>query len=312
MRFNKLDLNLLVALDMLLSQASISRAAEQLHMSQPAMSNALSRLRAYFEDELLVQVGRRMELTPRAQMLKDAVRDVLVRIDSSITAQPEFIPAASSREFRIFVSDFTLTTLMPHVLARAYAQGPQIRFSLLPQVEEPTRSLERAEVDLLVMPSDFCTPDHPTQELFTERFQCLVWKHSPLAHGVLSMERYLAAGHVEMRPPAINASSLEAQLLRRAGLPRRVDVTCFSFAAAPALIVGTDRIATVHGRLARQAAARHPIALREVPLDWPDMSQVLQWHCYRTNDPGIAWLRGIFHAAVRDMDRDIAALEAFR
>ncbi|WEE79795.1 LysR family transcriptional regulator [Comamonas testosteroni] len=306
MRFNKLDLNLLVALDMLLSEASISRAAEQLHMSQPAMSNALSRLRTYFEDELLVQVGRRMELTPRAEMLKDAVRDVLVRIDSSITAQPEFVPATSNREFRIFVSDFTLSTLMPYVLARAYAQGPRIRFSLLPQVEEPTRSLERAEVDMLVMPSNFCTPEHPTENLFSERFQCLVWEQSPLAHGALSVDRYLAAGHVEMRPPAINASSLEAQLFTREGLSRRVDVTCFSFASAPALIVGTDRIATVHGRLAKQATARYPVVIREAPLELPPMNQVLQWHCYRTNDPGIAWLRGIFHSAVLDMDRKIA------
>lgn len=271
MRFNKLDLNLLVALDVLLIEASISRAAERLHMSQSAMSNALGRLRDYFEDELLVQVGRRMELTPRAEMLKDAVHDVLLRIDSSVTARPQFEPAMSDREFRIFVSDFTLATLIPHMLARAHAQGPGIRFAMLSQVLEPTRSLDRAEVDLLVMPSDYCTTEHPTEDLFRERFQCVLWRDSRLAQGELSRERYMAAGHVVMVPSAINATSLEDWLFKRHGLPRRVDVTSFSFASTPALVVGTERVATVHSRLAQQALRHLPIVVREVPVPLAEM-----------------------------------------
>jgi LysR family nod box-dependent transcriptional activator len=302
MRFNKLDLNLLVALDVLLIEASISRAAERLHMSQSAMSNALGRLRDYFDDELLVQVGRRMELTPRAEVLKDAVHDVLLRIDSSVAARPEFVPAKSDREFRIFVSDFTLAVLIPHVLARAHAQAPNVRFALLPQVLEPTRSLDRAEVDLLVMPSDYCTKEHPTEHLFSERFQCVLWRDSRLAQGELNMDRYMAAGHVIMVPPALNASSLEDWLFKRHGLPRRVAVTSFSFASTPALVVGTDRIATVHSRLAQQAVRHLPIVVREVPVPLAEMHQVMQWHRYRTRDPGIEWLRRVFHDAVRDMD----------
>ena len=99
MRFNKLDLNLLVALDALLTEQSISRAAEKIHLSQSAMSNALARLREYFDDELLIQVGRRMEPTPRAEVLRDAVNDVLRRIEGSIAAQPAFVAAESTREF---------------------------------------------------------------------------------------------------------------------------------------------------------------------------------------------------------------------
>jgi DNA-binding transcriptional LysR family regulator len=92
MRFNKLDLNLLVALDALFRLRSVSRAAEQLHMSQSALSSSLARLREYFDDELLVQVGRQMELTPRAEVLREAVRDVLVRVDTTITAMPSLTP----------------------------------------------------------------------------------------------------------------------------------------------------------------------------------------------------------------------------
>ncbi|MEG2629371.1 MAG: LysR family transcriptional regulator [Comamonas sp.] len=302
MRFNKLDLNLLVALDVLLIEASISRAAERLHMSQSAMSNALARLRDYFDDELLVQVGRRMELTPRAEVLKDTVRDVLLRIDSSVAAKPEFVPAKSDREFRIFVSDFTLATLIPHVLARAHAQGPDIRFSLLPQVLEPTRSLDRAEVDMVVMPSEYCSATHPPEDLSRVRVPCVLWRARRRAQGDLNLERYVAAGHVLTLPPATNASSLEDGLFKRHGLQRRVDVTSFSFASAPALVVGTERIATIHSRLAQQAARHLPIVVREVPVALGEMRQAMQWHRYRTRDPGIEWLRRVFHDAVRDMD----------
>ena len=104
MRFNRLDLNLLVALDALLTECSITKAAGRLNLSPSATSNALARLREYFDDELLVQVGRRMEPTPRAQVLLEAVRDVLVRVDSTIAIQPAFDPPTSDRVFRIFAS----------------------------------------------------------------------------------------------------------------------------------------------------------------------------------------------------------------
>ena len=127
MRFRRLDLNLLVALDHMLRLRSISRAAEQMNMSQSAMSNALTRLRQYFDDPLLVQVGRRLELTPRAEAMQDAVRDILVRVDAAISSEAEFNPAQSSREFSILMSDFTMQLLMPHVLRLAYEASPSIR-----------------------------------------------------------------------------------------------------------------------------------------------------------------------------------------
>ena len=145
MRFNRLDLNLLVALDALLVERSITKAAERLNLSPSATSNALSRLREYFDDELLVQVGRRMEPTPRAQGLQDAVRDVLVRVDSAIAIQPNFDPATSDRVFRIFVSDYTQMVLLPHVLTLADAARCTARFEFLPQVSNPVSELERGE-----------------------------------------------------------------------------------------------------------------------------------------------------------------------
>jgi LysR family nod box-dependent transcriptional activator len=299
--FNKLDLNLLVALDALLTELSISRAAERLHMSQPAMSNALARLRTYFDDPLLVQVGRKMEATPRAEALRDAVRDVLVRVDATITAQPRFDAAQSDREFTLLVSDFTLSVIGRHLVALAAKQSSTVRFRFHPQVEMPQRALERGEADMLVIPSGYCSPDHPTETLFEEEFSCVVWDESRWAQkGSLSFEDYTAAGHVVMQPPG--GMTFESWFMQRYGASRRVEVTSFSFATAPSLIVGTDRIATVHTRIARLAARQLPLTLLPPPMPMPRMIQCIQWHKYRTQDPGLLWLRQLLHAAALEMD----------
>ncbi|MBT2322705.1 LysR family transcriptional regulator [Variovorax paradoxus] len=307
MRFNKLDLNLLVALDTLLTERSISRAGERLHLSQSAMSNALARLRAFFNDDLLVQVGRKMELTPRAETLKDAVRDVLVRVDSAILAQPRFDPASSDRRFRLIVSDYTTTVLMPQLLTLAARQSRTVCFDLLPLLQPPQRELERGEVDLLVLPLEYLTPEeHPFDVLFEEQFVCAVWSGGRFANtDKLTVEQYAAAGHVVIYPPGMDGPTLAAWLKRRYPAAQRIEVTTYSFAAAPYLVVGTDRIATMHARLAKLARKSLPLRLLPAPLPGPPMKQAIQWHKYRTQDPGLVWLRGLLHQAVVRMDAEL-------
>jgi len=302
MRFNRLDLNLLVALDALLAERSITRAGERLNLSPSATSNALARLREYFDDELLVQVGRRMEPTPRAEALQEAVRDVLLRVDSTIATQPGFDPASSDRVFRIFVSDYTQLVFAPHVLALAQQARCTARFEFLPQVSNPTRSLERGETDLLIIPSGFLSPDHPQETLYTEDFQCVLWQDSALARGELSFERYLGAGHVVMQPAGSTGDSFETWFVKRYGVTRRVAVTSYGFSSLPAMVVGTELVATVHGRLARLLQPTVPVVLRTPPLPITPMAQSVQWHKYRTQDPGLLWLRGLLRQAVLRMD----------
>lgn len=307
MRFNKLDLNLLVALDALLTERSISRAGERLHLSQSATSNALARLRTYFNDELLVPVGRKLELTPRAETLRDAVRDVLVRVDSAILAQPRFEPAQSDRSFRLIVSDYTSVVLMPQMLALAGRQAPAVRFELLPLFDSPPRVLERGEADLLILPLEYRPPEqHPYDILFEEHFVCAVWNGGRFAHAdELTAEQYAAAGHVVIEPPGMNEAELEGWLKRRYPGVRRIEVTTYSFTAAPYLVLGTDRIATMHARLARLARKSLPLRLLPAPLPSPAMKQTMQWHKYRTQDPGLVWLRGLLHQAVARMDAEL-------
>lgn len=302
MRFNRLDLNLLVALDALLSERSITRAAERLNLSPSATSNALARLREYFDDELLVQVGRRMEATPRAQALEDAVRELLVRVDSTIAMQPEFDPTTSDRVFRIFVSDYTQLVFVPHLLALAHQARCTARFEFLPQVSNPQRSLERGDADLLIIPRGLLSPDHPQETLYTEDFVCVVWREGALARGELTLARYLAAGHVVMQPTGAAGESFEALFFKRQGVTRRVAVSSYGFTSLPAMVVGTDLVATVHARLARDLQPALAVALRPPPLPITAMEQAVQWHKYRTQDPGLLWLRGLLKQAVARMD----------
>lgn len=302
MHFKNLDLNLLVALDVLLTECSISRAADRLNMSQSAMSNALARLRKYFNDELLVRVGRKLERTPRAERLRDAVRDILVRVDCTISDLPEFVPAESDREFTLFVSDYTLQVLMPHVIQLARAQSTGIHFRLLAQTNEPKRALERGEADLLIIPKSYCSSDHPSETVFREDFLCTVWKGSQRwFKETMDFEDYAGAGHVVMQPGDANIS-FEAWFLQRYGLSRRVEVATFSFTALPHLVLGTDFVATVHARLARQAQRSLPVKLFIPPVQIPKMEQVMQWHQHRTQDPGLVWLRKLILAAAQRMD----------
>jgi DNA-binding transcriptional LysR family regulator len=305
MHFNKLDLNLLVALDALLIEGSISRAAARVHLSQSAMSNALARLRAYFEDELLVQVGRTLELTPRAKALKEAVRDVLMRVDSAIAAEPQFDASRSDRTFQLLVSDYTTVTLMPHLLALARRQSSTVRFQLcpLPHLDQPQRALGRGEADMMVVPRNYCSPDHPVELLFEEEYVCAVWNGSRFARaGAVTQEEYAAADHVEVQPSGVGQPTLDSWFLERSGMERRIEVRTFSFIAAPFLVLGTDRIATIQRRLGRIAHQFLPLTILEAPMKLPTMAQSMQWHKYRSRDPGLVWLRGLLQQAVDEMD----------
>lgn len=301
MRFRNLDLNLLVALDLLLRERNVSRAAEKMHMTQSAMSNALARLRDYFDDDLLVPVGRRMELTSRAEQLREPVRDVLVRIETSLTATPEFDPAASERTFRIFVSDYSLTTVVPRFLELIAPQRYPIRFEFRPQTDQPQRTLDSGEADLLIIPGDFAPPDHPSSVFLEEGFVCLVANGHPRIGDRLSVEDFQRERHAVMQPPG-SATSYETLAIRRQGIERDIDVTTFSFASLPWLIAGTERIATVHERLGRQAARALPVRVLPLPFESPRMSQAMQWHRYRSSDPALRWLREMFAQAAETLD----------
>jgi DNA-binding transcriptional LysR family regulator len=292
MRFNKLDLNLLVVLNALLTERSISRAAEKIHLSQPATSNALSRLRDYFEDELLVSSGRQLLLTPRAESLIEPVREVLMRIDSTIAAQPEFDPASESRDFTLLASDFTMTVLVPPLLESLFKEAPGIRIHIRSQADRPDEVLEQGKADFLIIPSQFLSKNHPSAALFEEDYVCVTWEGNTRVRERLLLDDYLSCGHVTANFSGDRqGTTFDGWFMDSFEVARRVEVTAPSMAALPAMVIGTDRIATVHRRVAERAATYLPVRLWEPPLKIPRLVQTLQWHKYKSNDAATIWLR---------------------
>ncbi|MBZ0129152.1 MAG: LysR family transcriptional regulator [Rhodobacteraceae bacterium] len=300
MRFKRLDLNLLVALDHMLELRSVSAAADKMFMSQSAMSNALTRIRTYFDDPLLVQVGRQMNLTPRAEVLRPAIRDILVRIEATIDTELEFHPDQSTRVFNIVLSDYTMRVLMPHVLAVGEAQDATVRFNLIPQTDAPYTLLEKGEVDLLVTPEPFTSRDHPSSLLFEDEYVVVACKNGPYGKAVLDLAAFEAASHVVMVPPN-NAGAIEYGFLESAGIKRKADVRTFSFSNLPYLVAGTSRVATVHKRLAELVAGKNDLDIHPLPFEAQPLQQMIQWHAYRDLDPGISWLRSTFEMAAARM-----------
>jgi DNA-binding transcriptional LysR family regulator len=296
LRFKKLDLNLLVALDALLQERNISRAAERVHLSQPAMSNALGRLRDYFGDELLISVGRQMMLTPRAESLQQPVREILLRVDSDVVSPAVFDPTTSMRSFSMLVSDFTTTVFMPPLLRALYASAPFVQIHLEPQARTPHELLEEGEADFLIIPMQYVSSLHPCVPLFEDDYVVVSWDDHPTIRDSLSREQYLQAGHVVSSfgsGGSRNLPVLEGWFLEREGIARKIEVTASTMAALPSLVVGTARLATVHRRIANYAQQHMPIRIWPTPMKIPKLVQMLQWNKVREADPGLRWIRDL-------------------
>lgn len=300
MRFNHLDLNLLAALDILLDEQSITRAAARLHMTQSATSSVLGRLRAYFEDELLVQVGRKMQPTPYALELAGHVRQVLVIIQSSIIAKPVFDPANSKRHFRLVTSDYLIAVLFAEVIREISLFAPYITFEILSPGDVSEELLTRGEVDLMIVPERFVLEGHPSQLLFEEQHACLVWEGNTRVGETLTLEQYLEMGHISVGFGRNRVLSIEDWFMQQYGVNRRIEVVTNDFNTLPQLVVGTERIATTHHRLAELSTRNLPLRLLPPPVKLPVVREFMIWHQCMDNDVMHRWLRErILEIAIR-------------
>jgi len=130
----------------------------------------------------------------------------------------------------------------------------------------------------------------------------MVWRDGSLAQGELSFDRYVNAEHVVMQPAGGLADAFEGWFLRRFGVTRRVAVSTYSFITLPAMLVGTEFVATVHARVAQRLVKAFPLEIRPTPMPFDRMEQAVQWHKFRTNDPGLVWLRRLLADAAKHMD----------
>jgi DNA-binding transcriptional LysR family regulator len=291
MRYHKLDLNLLTSLKALLAEKNVTRAGEAVHVTQSAMSGILARLRDYFDDPLIVQVGRKMELTPLAESLVEPVNDVLLRIDATIATRPEFNPLITRRHFSIVASDYSINVLLLDVLRRVHREAPGMSVEFRSPSEAAAAELEDGEVDFIVNPENQTSPVQSGVILFEDSYTIVVDAANSEVGDSIGIDQYLTLRHVAFKSGKFGLPQLETWLANRYGDARSVEVIAQSFYLLARLVVGTARVATMHTRLARQVVATLPVRLVKPAFDIPHLVEVLQWHKYRDLDPGSMWLR---------------------
>jgi LysR family nod box-dependent transcriptional activator len=292
MRLNRLDLNLLVALDALLTEKSITRAAERIHLSQPATSGALARLREFFGDELLVRVGAQMKPTPLGESLAAPVHNILLQIQTTVDQGLSFEPENSDRKFRIMCSDYTVSTIMDSLVLHLAKVAPSVQFDFLTPDNTPKEKLEKGEIDFLVMPSQFLSDVHPQKELFEEVFVCLADKDNPLLDEPITESEFLQAKHISVRFGSGRQRSQDQIFLEQHfGVMPDVEITTSTFNAIPSMLVNTSRITTCYNNLAKRWMDILPLKSCPIPFELPAVSWGLQWHKFRELDPGIQWMR---------------------
>ncbi|MBS0452702.1 MAG: LysR family transcriptional regulator [Proteobacteria bacterium] len=291
MRYQRIDLNLLIALDALLAERNVTRAAERMHMTQSAMSGVLARLREYFEDQLLVPVGRSMQLTPRAESLIEPVRNIILQVDATLGVKPEFEPSTARRHFRLIASDYVTQVLLAEVLRRIAQTAPHLSFDVRPTYSGMAQDLDQGRVDFLVTPAHLTLGEHPQAVLFEDTYHVIACQQNMALRDGISLEQYQSVGHVVYQADQGSNPWFEQWYANQHGNTRRVEVVAHGFLLMPRFVVGTGRIATIQTRLAKQFVQAMPLRLLEPPLETPRLTEVLQWHRFRNDDPGIQWVR---------------------
>jgi LysR family transcriptional regulator, nod-box dependent transcriptional activator len=299
MHFKGLDLNLLVVLDALLTEKNTTKAGQRIYLSQSATSGALSRLREFFGDPLLIQSGHKMILTTLAEGLVEPVRQLLREAEAIISVNTAFDPKTSTRTFRLNMSHYSALVLLPNAMKTIKKTAPSVRIEVTSLQEDIADALERGDLDFLVVPDEFKSPLHPAVELFDDSYVCVAWSENPLIRKTITLEQYLSMGHVVARFGRAQGKAFDETCLLRAGYSRRVELVVPDFSIIPSFVIGSNLIATMHERHARFHARYLPLRVFPLPIELPRFSAKIQWHRYHDHDPGTKWLHGILKEAAK-------------
>lgn len=293
-----LDLNLLVALDALLRERHVTRAAERAAMSQPAMSRALGRLREVFGDPLLVRAGRELVPTPRAEALAGQLARVLDDIRGLIATEP-FDPARFDGAFRVLTVDYASLTVLPVLLRRALAEAPAMRLEVTHAGNDASEQLQRGDTDLVIGVVADAPAGIYRRALLEDGFSCVMRPGHPLAAQTLDVDAFLAQRHALISTPGRARSPVDRVLAELGHPARQVTLRVPHFMAATAIIAATDLILTLPSRIASHMARHGDVIVREPPLALPRFTLNLLWHERSHRDPAHRWLRETAVAALR-------------
>lgn len=287
MRFKQLDLNLLVALEVLLTERSVSIAAKRLCRTQPALSGSLSRLRDHFQDDLLVSSGRSMVLTPFAETLIDPLRRLMVQIEQTVDREAQFDAQTSDRIFTLAAGDAALDTVLAGTIARVGKMAPGVVLDIQ-SIPNDTCVPERRNLDLIIG-SDLQASDHYDAEILFEEPYVAIGKRAESKLGAAQASQSLTErGRVALSGPGRDSSPLEAEFIRQGGA--RAELLVPNYRTLARCVATTDRIGFMPRSLAREYARTYPISYWPAPLRLPLVKTTLLSFSAKSKDVGVSWL----------------------
>ncbi|WP_221936905.1 LysR family transcriptional regulator [Mycolicibacterium sp. 018/SC-01/001] len=294
------DLNLIVALDALLQERSVTRAAQRLGLSQPSLSASLSRLRRHYDDELLTRVGNTYELTALGERLLEQTGQALASTERVLQTRPKFDPATSDHEFTIVIADCHMPVFGRVFVDLLAKEAPDVRvkFHHSSPHHINAASDQLRTVDAIVLPQGVLA-NMPTLQLYRDRWVCVVATETaadPLTIDELSHRPWVVA----YQQPLSRFSPMPRMLAE--GMSIRAAVTTEDFLAVPYLVAGSDRIGLMPERIARLEASKHDIVVTETPFDLGYLVESLWWHPVNERDPAHIWLRQLSARAGQIID----------
>ncbi|MCY1272784.1 HTH-type transcriptional regulator SyrM 1 [compost metagenome] len=285
----RLDLNLLVTLDVLLSEHNVTRAAQRLHFSQPSVSVHLARLRDYFGDPLLLPGPRGMRPTAKAESLREPLREALAALEHAVSPDSPFDPAASAHTWRVAATDYGESTIVLPAMQTLRRAAPGVRLAVLEMVPSRiARQCEQAELDLAFHTTDGSPPALHRRALFTERYVLAGRAGHPRLKRRPTLAQFCTLEHVMVSPDGGGFSGVTDEALALAGMQRRVVLSVPHFLFVTAVLASTDLVAMVPERLVRDAPA---LRLLEPPVEVPGYEMSMLWHERVHRDPAHRWLR---------------------
>jgi len=302
MDLGRIDLNLLVHLDVLLREQNVTKAASHLGITQPAMSNGLKRLRLLFEDPLLVRTSDGMAPTELALKLKPEVRSILFNIEKVIQPDRNF-DLKSKRVFRVMASDYAESTLIPAVLSVVREQAPNITLDVLTPSDVSFEDVEQGRVDMAINRFDTLPQSFHQKTLWSDTFSCLMSPMNPLVQG-FNLENYLLANHiwvsktgfgvgVGVDPEDVQRLGWVDEALGKIGKKRNISVFTRHYQVAMLLAQQHDLVATLPSRAAKLKSESSKLVVKDPPFDIPMFELKMAWSPLLQHNAGHQWLRRI-------------------
>jgi DNA-binding transcriptional LysR family regulator len=296
MQLSTIDMNLLVALDALLAEGSVTRAAARVGLSPSAMSHALARLRKLLDDPILLRSRSGLSPTPRARTLQPELREALDRIRVALAASPAFDPASSNQTFSVSCQDVTQILLIPRLLRLFETLAPGARLDvwpLAPRGQVP-HDLEQGTYDVAI--GQF--PEVPrairTEVLFEDPIACLVRRDHPRIRSELTREQYAAERHLAVASVGnVELPFSLDRLLEQVGIRRRIVASVRSLVVAPVVVAHTDLVCTASEIIVGALAADLGVRFVPMPIDLPPQPLHLVWHRRMQHDPAHTWFRTV-------------------